>query len=447
MTHKIQKFCKISKFLEKHDKELYQVFDDLCLFPLLAIRNRGVTFLRPKDSEFRSKIFDAAYSQSPENAVDMLKTLILLEVLPDANSFDKHPIANASKNQLLVDSVKDGVVKMPKNHSAQKNKDFHPMQRSELSALFDLSGPGPLDVGQRIKLDNNERKVQGGNTDKRKELGLFVEDCYGKGDKEIYKAVMACLYKHAIDSGNNCRLLVDNMCASARASFYVIIEPHAENPSNGEITDLIDKTILTKDSYPESSKIFSKQYYNVRNTLIKRVYPDRNKVSNISKMYDDERNICIKSLQRAVDFKKDILSIYSKNNRNIAKDIFTIYCFLSTRNERDDVEYFKRCFCWVVRNIYQNPENLISQDTNDVAFNMSIYGNLLKSDVFMYVPFIHHSTLDENVNEARINHVNDLPEPTDLKTLFTIEQSSITYTQGGSKHSAEELNRFITDYN
>ena len=86
-SKKVKKFCRVTKFLEQTDKDLYQALDDLCLFGLFRTRGRGVTFLYPTDKSYRKKIIDSAYSNTPEKAVDMIRSLVLLDYLPSPNDF------------------------------------------------------------------------------------------------------------------------------------------------------------------------------------------------------------------------------------------------------------------------------------------------------------------------------------------------------------------------
>jgi hypothetical protein len=145
--------------------------------------------------------------------------------------------------------------------------------------------------------------------------------------------------------------------------------------------------------------------------------------------------------------KSDIMNVYDKlvsggyQGSKLAKDAFTVYCFLSAREEDQDPNYFNDCFCYVVKNIYNTQTAILdSAHSRDVAFNMSIYGNLLKSDAFLYVPMLHGS----GENEKRVGYLNDIPYPHDVKSRFSIEASDITQRHGGSVYSAGALEAFIS---
>ena len=201
--------------------------------------------------------------------------------------------------------------------------------------------------------------------------------------------------------------------------------------------DLIKKTLLVKDAYPESLTVFDKGYEGSRNQLIRKVYPDRDDRNVLVGHADAIRKSILKLLNHHT-LKRSISEAYG-DDRKFAKDAFTIYCFLSARDEERDPTYYKNCFCWVVRNIYKNPSSIIEATHPDVAFTMSIYGNLLKSDAFKYVPFLFGA----GENEPRVGYLDDVPTPVDLSSKFTVEQSVVTFTQGGSSHSVDSLETFM----
>jgi hypothetical protein len=432
--NKLKKFCKISKYLEIYDHEIYQIFDDLCLFPLLRSRHKGVTFLRPMDKSFRKELITATYSQNPEKAVEMIKTLILLDFLPTSESFKGKVIPNSSKFQLVVDKIDGKKVILGSKHSLEVDSAFASLRRGDLSAVYKLNGKGSLPLsGAQVSMDTMERKqVRGGADAARREIGNFVETTYGKGGeyKNVYRVTMACLYRYALKTNdrNLCKNIVDSMCASARASFYTIVEPYAEDTLIYQnFSEIIRQTLLVPKTYTDSCKIFEGQYDATRNEIIKFVYPNRNAAQELVAKNNNSRLTILKNMTHH-SIRPELENAY-KDKKKMAKDSFTVYCFLSTREEDRDPTYFKNCFCPVVKNIYNNQLSILTH-TADIAFTMSVYGNLLKSDAFMYVPFCYGGSDTED----RAGYIHNLPKPTDLTSQFTIEQSYLTQKHGGNNH-------------
>ena len=113
----VQKFCKISKFLEVYDKELYQVIDDLCLFRLLRVRDAGVTFMYPKDDlsycgNFLRMMFAVpARDYEPDPVVvETLNLLLILHADHEQNCSTATVRTVASSHANLYASVAAGIL-------------------------------------------------------------------------------------------------------------------------------------------------------------------------------------------------------------------------------------------------------------------------------------------------------------------------------------------------
>ena len=104
----------------------------------------------------------------------------------------------------------------------------------------------------------------------------------------------------------------------------------------------------------------------------------------------------------------------------LAKDLFTIYCGLSDLEERNDSNYYQRCFMYIVKNVYNNQENILNHKASDLAFNYSIYVNLLRSNAFLYTPIIYGEESPECYREKdSCPLIYSPPDPT-KHTLFNI---------------------------
>lgn len=442
MPNKLRKFCKISKYLEKNDKELYQIFDDLCLFPLLRVRNKGVTFLRPVDKAFRKKLINETYSATPEKAVDMIRALVLYDFLPSASAFKDKVIPNALKRQLGVDKITGQKVSLKSGHTIELDSGFSTLRHGDLAAVYKLSGKGPLPTdGAVVTLDGPKRTIAGGDGHpSRKSLGIFVESTYANGgaNKNIYRAVMACLYKCSLNAPETVSSVFDTMCASARASFYALVEPHAKNKPNSPLdTIIVEASAIIRNNYPECLSKLGNKYHQFRNELISKVKPDRQSVVSAYNALESERVELLKMLRddRKVKFREAVVRAYGGNQAKCAKDMLTVYCFLSARNEDHDHLYFKDCFCWVMRNIYGNPEEILSHH-NEIAFVMSVVANLVKSDAYKHEPFLGGIGGEKH---AGFN-TDDIPDPIDLSSRFCIETSIITEKHGGGQSLDDFIN-------
>lgn len=95
------KYCKISVYLEHNAPSLYQNINDLCLFGALNTRRgRGVTFIIP-DKKTREKINKATNGKKPEDAVEMIKNLIVPKYLENPNDYMKEYTPTSNPNTAL----------------------------------------------------------------------------------------------------------------------------------------------------------------------------------------------------------------------------------------------------------------------------------------------------------------------------------------------------------
>jgi hypothetical protein len=232
---KVKKFCRITKFLEQTDKSLFQVLDDLCLLGLFRVRGNGVTFLYPADAAYRKKIVTAAYSNSPEKAIDMVKALIIKDFLPGAASFkSKHDdIPNMLHQKTEVDVAKstDKTVVLKSGHKLELDSSYVPIRRDDPVAVYKMTGKGELPTSGPKSMGKYMQKKTGGAPSMPEDtaervVAKCVERTYASGNKEVYKAVMSALYKFVADKPEK-NLVLNRMCASARASFYNIFSPYS----------------------------------------------------------------------------------------------------------------------------------------------------------------------------------------------------------------------------
>jgi hypothetical protein len=451
---KLKKFCRITKFLEQTDKDLYQAMDDLCLFGLFRIRGRGITFLYPTDKAYRKKIIDMAYSNTPEKAVDMLRVLVLYDYLPEPTDFKnkKDDIPNAMNLKLKVDSADSKEVKLESGHKLVKDKTFATLREGEPVAVYQLSGKGELPTtGTKATMKyNNTRngKVKGGdcslgcaggNADEIKKLTECVESTYAmsisggtdtKHNADIYKTVMSLFYSYVAEKGSeDLKMKVyDRLCASARASFYNILS-YWNRDSDLSIYDAAVESGIVKMAECDTNTVFEliskhgKTYFDSLGALISAC--GKSDVASELSARDAKREGLLKSITSASVARADVMAAYEDNAQKLHKDLLTVYCYLAAINEEYDKNYFSTTFTYAMKHIF-NHDRSFNEMAHNVAYNLCIYYNLVKSDAFMYVPIADAGKLSDNYNDLG----KTLPDPNDM-TSFTIQFSEILAKRGG----------------
>ena len=143
MTHKLKKFCKITRYIEQIDGELSQMISDLCLDRLFIPRGvTGITFLYPKEPSYRKEIITSAYSDNPEKAIQMLESLIVLDYLPRPGDFvlKRDDIPNSLHQRIEVTSADASSVKLACGAVLKPDAGFAPISTRENMAVYILTG-------------------------------------------------------------------------------------------------------------------------------------------------------------------------------------------------------------------------------------------------------------------------------------------------------------------
>lgn len=194
---KVKKFCKILKYIEQIDSELYQMIIDLCLERLFIPRGTaGITFLYPKEKSYREEILSYGYSEDPEKAIQMLESLILLDYLPKPEDFilKKDDIPNALRQKIDVKSADVSSVHLGCGCKLAPDNKFVPMEDRKNMAVYTLSGSGriPLDAPKAtMKYASKKRtrlqsKLGGGY-----EMGGGFAEFYNKVKDDTIRAIEA----------------------------------------------------------------------------------------------------------------------------------------------------------------------------------------------------------------------------------------------------------------
>jgi hypothetical protein len=440
---KPKKFCRLTKYLEVIDKDLHQTLDDLCLFSLFRTRGtRGVTFLYPTDKSYRKKIIDLAYSNTPEKAIDMVKALVIMDYLPKPLDFKnkKDDIPNSLRKKLEVDDADSSSVKLKGGLKLVLATDFIPMHSDEQVCVYKLSGKGELSTsGTPSTMKYNQGK-QGGyhggtQTDDKKTINSFVESQYKHDNhgKMVYKFIMGAVYAYINKDGTRevLKQVYKGLCASARAEYYVIIEPFSDTnkylENSKEILKSIAEYTRNNNAWLHFCNKSESNYIINRNAIINTESTDYTmQMDTTYKLQTElinsvnEPNLYKSKLINAYDIK------YNSDKSFLSKDLITVYCYLASCNEWSDESYYNTTFVYIMKHIFNEPSKITS-GSNDLAHNMTLYGNLIKSDAFMYVPHQSTDTLNTNYKD-----INEFPEPTLKQSLFSIIQSKKMAVYGGS---------------
>ena len=377
----VKKYCSLGKYVEQLDKSLYQVInDDLCMSYILRPDKgtTGITFLYPTDKKYIQKIVNAAYSPSPEVAINMIKSLVLHNHHPTLESFGEK-VVNRLNQKIDVKKITDKEAILVDKISVVPDKKFIPLGRDNVAVYLLSGGEIPLN-GTTVQI---ERKLptKGGSSSSRslkRKLHKVLEEGYlselGTVDN-IYVKKVCLQLRYLIKHVSNTPVLLNYL-------------------GNDEFSDsyLLDMYCEQKhpECFSELFKALTESSRNVLNEITKEDYVYEKKIicgegTSNKNVYRDANRM--KGIQNPAEFRGKIYDIYNNDKPRIAKDLFIVFCntardlWQTCIDGKDD---FKN-FAYIASNIYTDPIVILKQGF-DIAVDMSSYGTLLKSDVLLFHP-------------------------------------------------------------
>lgn len=179
---KMKKFPRILDFLEAYYKDVYDIIDDLAMHGALTPKRGGsITFLNP-DKKYITKIRKMIESDNPEEATDMVSSLILLDLFESPSDFSEKQddIPNMLGKKVTIKGISGNKV-MIDDGELTINTEFKPFERQGSSkrgnlAVWDLKGEvryeeAPKATFKYFKSIRKERKTEGSSeTDKVEKL-------------------------------------------------------------------------------------------------------------------------------------------------------------------------------------------------------------------------------------------------------------------------------------
>lgn len=269
-TKQLRQYPNLIKYFETKHARLYEVIEALGLYGLLVPRkNGGITFLVPS-GEYLDKIHDMAYSETPDDAISMIKSLIIVDFLSTPEEWDKKrsDIPNLLGQRLEVLEVNKEMIKLKGLNGQvilQPDSSFKPMaSRNNMSVWniksgrISLSGPKASLKFVKTKKGNKQDDVNenqsNGPEDRRIELVEKLENKYDQGNSNAFLEFMATLMRVIRDEDPKLYEKVRPMLdASPIVSFYLLVEPL--KPENGS-SYIIPSFILNKCRHklPNSSR-------------------------------------------------------------------------------------------------------------------------------------------------------------------------------------------------
>ncbi len=401
----LKKFCRLSKYIEQIDKDFYGTFEDLCLTHLLkpARGNNGITLIYPGEKSYRQKIINAAYSDQPEKAIEMLKSLILQDYYPTPTSFEG-TVVNLLNHKVEIEEVSDKHVKLSKDLKLEKDKDFVPMGYRENMAVYTLTGKGEMPLeGSPVKVEKSPKKkggFLGFGGSSRAEVNKKLEEEYQTHLKKVDNvyAKKVCMQLELLFPKNTSEAKVDkkavlDFLGNSEFSDSYLLDQYCEK-NEPKIFDLLKEALdKTCNGNTLGGKQFTYADYitkknEVLDELKQTIGGSTEDPCYKKKEYNDETRL--NNIQSPIEIRERIHTLYNDDRTKIGKDLFIVFSciYMDLWMNEPDMDCAKsqfRNFAYLASNVFNNVEDLVKQEF-DIARDLTLYGNLLKSDVFKFNP-------------------------------------------------------------
>jgi hypothetical protein len=430
MTSKnsLKKYCSLSKYLEYNDKELYAAFNDSCLGHLLRPQrdSTGVTLIIPKEKAYRQKIINALGSTSPEVAVAMLKSLVIRDYYPTPASFGTS-VVNLLGQKVSIEETSDTSVKLDKALTLTQEKKFVTLNRDNM-AVYLLTGKGEISTSNPMATIIKKPSKTGGSqsvSSSKKVLQKYLEDIYvtemGKVDNIYVKKVyfqLKYLKDYKGEESINGYLGNDEFTDSYLLDMYCgLCAPDCFNVL----------LALFQSNNEEIAKVTKEMYIALKSESI---------VASDVPLSSKFGSVRVNGIQGPMDIRAKVHQYYGDDKKALGKDLFIVFSNINrdlwqTESTKEDKESSFRNYAFLACNIYTCCEDMLKSEF-DVARDLTLYGNLLKSDVFMFVP--KASFTDKDVT---LPIPVSLPSPLDMKlySLSGFINKPIAVSGGSAKYA------------
>lgn len=162
MSKSVNKHCSILNYLEDKDPTLYKIIKHLCMGGMFKVRKHssGLTFLRP-DSNLVDKLKKLAYGDNPEEAVQVIQSMILLDNLESLDDFanNKDDISTFLRKKLPVASANSKSVMLTNGAEIRVDDDFDSRNDKNISVHLLSKEFVPTDT-EPASGSNNKPKVK-----------------------------------------------------------------------------------------------------------------------------------------------------------------------------------------------------------------------------------------------------------------------------------------------
>ncbi len=139
---KMQKYCRITQYLQDNYPVLFKCVEDLCMFGVLTPRKSGLTFLIP-DTAIIKEIDSLTHGKNPEKAAEMIRALTLPVYYADIVAFDanKTKLKTLAGFNLDIKNISPDNITLTNGSKISTESKFQPFEGKSNIAVYKINGP------------------------------------------------------------------------------------------------------------------------------------------------------------------------------------------------------------------------------------------------------------------------------------------------------------------
>jgi hypothetical protein len=433
MSKGVHKHCSVLNYIRHVDNKLYDVIQDLCIGRMFVPRkgSPGITFLRP-DASLLKEIKDMAEGDSPEDAVEAIQALLLLDNISSISEFDnkKSDIPTYLRQKLPITSVDGKKVVLSNGAEIHPDKDFEARKDRGNICVYVLSKALVPTQTQDADFSNAKvgSKAKKGGADLsvgRSQIFETIIDQMCAGKTEPAMELLYELYFYFSTANAEIAKLIASQCSfDALASLAIVLQPYkvggVQYISDADLAGFASKMYQLDANYQASPDVWSL---------------DRNVLSEYAKLCTGGFDDAAKSLQSVSSSYSETvakLNIISKVGKAFDALSKSSHHYPAARAGLSNHEKFAEAELRVMSAIlFDNASQAPSADElkalfancklnkpymcddrslvekSNIGFYFSTIYLIIRSDALMYVPnTLDGVGLDQIYNESKFMNIN-----------------------------------------
>lgn len=429
MSKGVHKHCSVLNYIRHADEELYELIQDLCIGRMFVPKrgSPGITFLRP-DKSLLKEIQKMATGDNPEEAVEAIQALVLLDNVSSIKEFDdkRSDIPTYLRQKLPVMSADGKKVTLKNGAEIHPDADFEARgDRANISVYLISKAlvPTKTEDSDFSNAKVKKSKKEGGADFGSSRVTLF-EQVLSKTGSGREPAMEVLVELHKFLAGRPEQALVASQCSyDALASLAVVLQPYKAGEKyldDSLVTSFIAKLHgpgakltkeedifgLTQDVAKEyeklasdSARMFSSAASSITDKLnhLSKLVGKLNVVQKIKAFLDEckcegmpAHRVALSKKEKFAEAELRVLSAIAFDNEPDTSTLESLYknCKLDTPYMCDDANFIKN---------------------SNVAFYYSTVYLIARSDALMFVPGVAAggNGIDRIFDESNLVCVNE----------------------------------------